>query len=276
MDTAHYDATPEMRRALGYDAEAVWDQRAEHYNAALLSSGALRSDEIVTMFYERGLLRGKTVLDVGGGTGRYAIPFARSASHVTITDISSNMLSHAKDNAEREGLFNLSYRRLDWESADLDLLGWKKAFDFVFASMCPAARSKEGIERMSAASCGWCALCQVIYSRDPLVQFLRNKLRPNRTYEMQNDREIIPTLFNRLWNQGYEPELSYVRRSDESSCSVEEAAVRYAGRFGLAAREQGADLTALIRAYASGGEVRLSSKSTLAILLWKASGYETP
>ncbi len=271
MDAAHFDGTPEMRKALGFDAEAMWDQRAEQFNASQLRGGFMRPDGVVDLLQEKDLLRGKTVLDVGGGTGRYAIPFARSASRVTVTDISANMLSYARGNAEAEDLFNLSYRKMDWETSDLKELGWERAFDLVFASMCPAARSQEGLDRMTAASRGVCVFCQVIFSQDSLGQFLRERLRPNRNYDAHNDRGIVLSHFSRLWNQGYDPELHYLRRSEDRSCSVEEAAEQYSGRYGLAAREQNADLIALVRDYAGGGETEITSRSTLAVLLWNVS-----
>jgi hypothetical protein len=119
--------------------------------------------------------------------------------------------------------------------------------------MCPAARSKEGLDRMSAASSGWCALCQVICSRDPLGQFLHDTLHPNRTYEVHNDREIILTVFSRLWNQGYEPELSYVAvRTNPPVLRKKQRAL--CREFRTCRPGTGADLTALIRDYACGGE----------------------
>lgn len=45
-----------------------------------------------------------TVLDVGAGTGRHAIPFARMGSHVTAVEPNLEMLSKAKNKAQDEDL----------------------------------------------------------------------------------------------------------------------------------------------------------------------------
>src|SRR6185437_11433648 len=44
------------------------------------------------------------VLDVGAGTGRYALKFARRGAHVTAVDQSLDMLDIARQAAQREGL----------------------------------------------------------------------------------------------------------------------------------------------------------------------------
>src|SRR5690348_1626961 len=43
-------------------------------------------------------------LDVGTGTGRHALPLARRSIHVTAIDQSPEMLAHARQKAQREGL----------------------------------------------------------------------------------------------------------------------------------------------------------------------------
>jgi 2-polyprenyl-3-methyl-5-hydroxy-6-metoxy-1,4-benzoquinol methylase len=49
-------------------------------------------------------LRVATVLDVGTGTGRYALRWARRGAHVTAVDQSAEMLAVARGAAERQGL----------------------------------------------------------------------------------------------------------------------------------------------------------------------------
>src|SRR5687768_14929346 len=66
-----------------------------------------------------------SVLDFGCGAGRLTLPLARRAAHVVACDIAPTMLSHARQNAERAGLHNITFRLCDEVTASVD------AFDFV-------------------------------------------------------------------------------------------------------------------------------------------------
>jgi ubiquinone/menaquinone biosynthesis C-methylase UbiE len=50
-----------------------------------------------------------TVLDVGAGPGLLALPMAKACKHVTALDGASEMLRYLKQNAEREGVSNITY-----------------------------------------------------------------------------------------------------------------------------------------------------------------------
>lgn len=73
-------------------------------------------------------------------SARYALPLARKAKHITLTDISENMLKLAKENAEQNGIQNIAFKKLE-EKAALSSLGWERMFDLAFAAMCPAIRT---------------------------------------------------------------------------------------------------------------------------------------
>jgi len=58
-----------------------------------------------------------TVLDVGGGTGRHAIPLARVARAVTVVEPSLAMREQLRANADREALTNVSIVEAEWPAA---------------------------------------------------------------------------------------------------------------------------------------------------------------
>lgn len=60
--------------------------------------------------------RGKRVLDVGGGTGRFARAIAPLAAQVTVADFSSGMLKAARENLK--GFGNADLKRVDIEKED--------------------------------------------------------------------------------------------------------------------------------------------------------------
>ncbi|MCU0637015.1 MAG: methyltransferase domain-containing protein [Methanothrix sp.] len=78
----------------GKDLAAHWDSRAEVFNKRVMKNRE-RSESQVAML---GLTSGETVLDVGAGTGRLALPMARLAKSVTALDQSSGMLSCLQQN----------------------------------------------------------------------------------------------------------------------------------------------------------------------------------
>ena len=78
-----------------------------------------------------GDLRGKTVLDLGGGPGYYSVAFARAGARTTWFDISQNYRTIAQKRAQEAGVeveFALGYL----EEAVL----LRRSFDLVFINLC--------------------------------------------------------------------------------------------------------------------------------------------
>ncbi|WRS28673.1 class I SAM-dependent methyltransferase [Oscillospiraceae bacterium MB08-C2-2] len=261
MLSRNYQGTPEV--------EEKWDARAKHFNLSQQKDRSGLAEKVTNILKEWGILAGAAVLDIGGGSGRYAIPFAEHAEHVTVTDISSNMLELAKNNAQTHGLTNLSYVKTQWESADISALNWNRKFDLSFASMCPAVRSPEGLRKMSEVSKGFCLMNQFITGRDLLSDYLIKELGIKRSHDPHNDRVTVQAVFNLLWLEGYEPEVTYLRQEDKSTYTIGEAIEQYERRYAPEAQSKGFDLKNLIAKYAQGDVVKVSSKSTLAMILWK-------
>jgi len=69
-----------------------------------------------------GLSSSETVLDVGAGTGRLALPMARRAKSVTALDQSAGMLSCLRENMAAEGLENICCIHKSWQAVSLDEL----------------------------------------------------------------------------------------------------------------------------------------------------------
>ncbi len=270
MDMMRYEQMLKKPSAEGCDAEAKWDARADEFSDSQKKKEPELTDRVTEFLLAKGFLGGLDVLDVGGGAGRYAVPFAAYAKKVVMTDISGRMLERAQENAERTGRSNLEYVKLDWTAADPASSGWEGRFDLVFASMCPAVKSREGIDKMSAVSGGRCVINQMIESKDTVAEMLREELAIRPSYDPHNDRDSVQGIFNILWLQGYEPEITYLKERMEVRLSVEEAASRYTRKFGEAAAERGLSLKGILSGCAEGGEIVVKNRTTLAMIFWKA------
>jgi SAM-dependent methyltransferase len=88
-----------------------WDQRATSFHRATARS----STEIEEQINAFNLLPTDTILDMGAGTGRFAVPMARRVSHVTALDPSAGMLAYLKEGMAQEGYSNYSVVRRRWE-----------------------------------------------------------------------------------------------------------------------------------------------------------------
>ncbi len=93
------------------DPAAVWDKRAAAYQRATRDETEATEQELAVL----DLRPSDTVLDVGAGTGRLAVPIARTAAHVTALDPSGGMLSILEERMAAAGRSNYSCVRMRWE-----------------------------------------------------------------------------------------------------------------------------------------------------------------
>lgn len=95
------------------DPAAAWDRRAAAYRRVTHGEKEATRLELEIL----NLQGGETVLDVGAGTGRLAVPIAMTAAHVTALDPSEGMLNVLRERMAAEGLTNYSCVKMRWEDA---------------------------------------------------------------------------------------------------------------------------------------------------------------
>lgn len=97
------------------DPAAIWDKRAAAYQR-------VTRDEHEATERDLGFLDLRpedTVLDMGAGTGRLAVPIAGRIAHVTALDPSGGMLGILRERMERKGQSNYSCVQMRWEDVEI-------------------------------------------------------------------------------------------------------------------------------------------------------------
>ena len=103
------------RRAHGEDPGSMWDKRAEQFNKSWMQNRERAEKQIANL----DLKPEYTVLDVGAGTGRLAIPIAKRVKSVTAIDQSKGMLACLQENMEKEGITNITCVNKRWEDVEV-------------------------------------------------------------------------------------------------------------------------------------------------------------
>ncbi|MFZ2070298.1 MAG: class I SAM-dependent methyltransferase [Halobacteriota archaeon] len=103
------------RRAHGDDPGSMWDKRAKQFNESVMQHPERAEKQIANLE----LKPEYTVLDVGAGTGRLAIPIAKRVKTVTAIDQSRGMLACLQENMEKEYVTNIVCINKRWEEVEL-------------------------------------------------------------------------------------------------------------------------------------------------------------
>jgi SAM-dependent methyltransferase len=109
----HVSSRPRVEK--DRDPGSIWNKKAHAYNR-------ITRDEKESTRQEIGLLNlfpTDTVLDMGAGTGRLAVPIAGMVSHVTALDSSEGMLGHLRNRMEAEGRANYTCVVKRWEDVEV-------------------------------------------------------------------------------------------------------------------------------------------------------------
>ena len=103
-------------RTLGADR---WNAGAANWGRAM--SGSFNANYVDCLLARMDLSPDMTVLDVGCGSGRVAIPLAKRVRHVTALDQAPAMLELTKRNAEAEAVRNITTVHMDWTTARIGM-----------------------------------------------------------------------------------------------------------------------------------------------------------
>ncbi len=103
---------------LGRTSADFWDRRAKNYHRSTKETATL---DPLYLKLRKEVTRETTVLDVGAGTGRFALALAPYARHVTAVEPNATMLDYLKRDAMGEELTNVSLLYTSWQDAPTNL-----------------------------------------------------------------------------------------------------------------------------------------------------------
>jgi SAM-dependent methyltransferase len=113
--TAHLEQVQRLQQAVGSSSEDNWEALGSSFKA----DPRRRNDpEIIRVLQD--VQSTSTVLDVGGGAGRFALPLALHCQHVTVVEPSPSMGNSMLHLAAEAGITNVSLVATTWEEAEVE------------------------------------------------------------------------------------------------------------------------------------------------------------
>ncbi len=249
-----------------------WDKRAKEFSDYRNQVGEDRVEKLLNFFEQKGLsYENLDILDIGCGTGTYALEFAKKAKSVTALDISTQMIAYAKEEASERRVKNVQFAELPWEDIDLDAYGCRKKFDLAVAIMTPAINSRNSLEKMMEASKDYCFMSGYVDRHEKLKEAIEQNIlhrKPNRT----DFGLSIYCSFNILWLYGIHPDITYYTTERENDRTVEEAFTYYTlqlERKNSLTDEEKLAIRSYLKKQAQNGRVKDTFQSKTAWLFWR-------
>ena len=182
-----------------------WNKRARSFPGH--RDGDTYQAKVLEIIEKNGVsFDGLTVLDLGCGSGAYSIRLAKKAKILTALDISDGMLENLKKSAEENGIKNIEYINADWSEYFPD-----KKFDIIFASLTPALKDENSVEKVINYSKKWFInivfaspmtndLLQGLFEIHNLEQKSRNKFEPvAENYFIKNNLKFSKYFLKGQW-----------------------------------------------------------------------------
>lgn len=240
---------------IGVDEEN-WDQRAKTFYHNQINGSTYYSDAVPRLLERKGILTPSSrVLDIGAGSGR------SKSDHGL--DLSSEMLQFMQREIEKNNLNNIYTIKSAWPTTEN--IG---QFDVAFSAMCPATRSVETLEAMSGTAKKHGVLCQFTASTDNVVETLKgHQLIDGDIKGPHNDRDILQSYFNILWELGYQPEVSYLNDTFTLNMTFNEAFDTYKQRYEHVESEQLENVLQTIQQEEE--NIKAIKNTTLALVSWE-------
>ncbi len=160
--------------------------------------------------------RDSTVLDVGGGAGRFAVALALGCAGVTVVDPSGSMLAQLREAVREAGVSNVSDVYSEWESADVEAADVALCSHVVYG----VADIRPFIEKLIAHAREKVALVSFVDSPQAGVAPLWEPVYGERRVNLP----ALPELVNALWEMDVYPNVKMLTPSAPQTFETTDAA----------------------------------------------------
>ena len=229
----HRDNSLRSRRILMPEEVEFWNASADKMKRWSEEARSVeRVKKVIRWLRQQGIaISDMRILDIGAGTGSFAIPFTQQGGRVTALEPAEELVKIMKENMKNEGVEELFIISEKWEDISPDKEGMKGQFDLVFASLTPAVYDKETLGKMNACSKEWCFLCEFAGRRRNRVQEELWFKIFNEHMPLQEHNILYP--LNYLYSLGYSPSLKLWREYWMEEILEDEAAANLVNLFSL-------------------------------------------
>lgn len=251
-----------------------WNRRSAGYAKNVKSGEKQRRTEDILGFLKESGFNPKSakILDIGCGPGTLSIPLAKEGADVTAVDISSGMLDKLKETVKNESL-SVDIVECSWWTADIDKLGFRGKFDLVLASMTPAVKDLQSLERMMSCSRGLCYYSNFLKrGEDKAFQEIFSFTGKENPAGHGNGM-MYPFMY--LYLQGYLPNLKINHSVWKDDLLWEEAAEKmsdFIGRGQECDEETNVKIKEYFKKASSNGRYCSESDVYTGMMVWKVNG----
>ena len=188
-----------------------WDDAALNYQDVFKLGINEYNARLLRFWQEKGMLfPGCRVIDIGCGVGKYGTYLASLGCDVTLTDISQEMIRHAKENMAK---FSTPWTALCCDFSDItgEEEAFAHTFDLAISTMSPAIHDCETVRKMSSITRGWCFIARFFDWQQPLRDELMTAagLTPKSRFERSLKLDCEDML-NAVRDAGFTPQIEYV------------------------------------------------------------------
>jgi len=170
----------------------MWSSLAEAFR-----DDPQRTDDPVVNLVASWLSPESTVLDVGGGAGRYALPLALHCKEVTVLDPSPSMLESLQRSMDEAGIANVNKVLEGWDKASVEKHDVVLCANVVYG----VAEIEPWVRKL--ADCASQRVAIVLYMDAPLSRMspIWNAVHEEKRIDMPALPELLPV----LWEMGIYP-----------------------------------------------------------------------